>query len=107
MVTVDMCHIIRDTVASVGVLTGRSLPFTTTNTTIKTFRHALSLDEVSHPMCEIKSVCLILPFYSIGSSSCPTCTIAQLPPSSQPRKIQSTRLPLLDIQARNAIRSQS
>ena len=26
---------------------GRTLPFTTSNTTIKTFRHALSLDEVS------------------------------------------------------------
>ncbi|KZV71102.1 hypothetical protein PENSPDRAFT_418968 [Peniophora sp. CONT] len=34
-----------DTVASVGVLTRRSLPFVTTNTTIKTFRHALALDE--------------------------------------------------------------
>jgi len=34
-----------DTVASVGLLTSRTLPFTTTNTTIKTFRHALSLDE--------------------------------------------------------------
>ena len=36
----------RETVASVGVIMGRSLPFTTSNTTIKTFRHALSLDEV-------------------------------------------------------------
>ncbi|TCD70154.1 hypothetical protein EIP91_004624 [Steccherinum ochraceum] len=34
-----------DTVASVGVLMARNLPFTTANTTIKTFRHALSLDE--------------------------------------------------------------
>ncbi|KAI0712063.1 hypothetical protein C8Q76DRAFT_733337 [Earliella scabrosa] len=34
-----------ETVASVGVIMGRSLPFTTSNTTIKTFRHALSLDE--------------------------------------------------------------
>ncbi|KAF7792614.1 hypothetical protein EIP86_003711 [Pleurotus ostreatoroseus] len=34
-----------DTVASVGVLMGKTLPFTTSNTTIKTFRHALSLDE--------------------------------------------------------------
>ena len=37
----------RDTVASVGLLMARNLPFTTANTTIKTFRHALSLDEVS------------------------------------------------------------
>lgn len=35
----------RDTVASVGVIRSKTLPFTTANTTIKTFRHALSLDE--------------------------------------------------------------
>ncbi|THH01914.1 hypothetical protein EW026_g871 [Hermanssonia centrifuga] len=34
-----------ETVASVGVLMGKTLPFTTANTTIKTFRHALALDE--------------------------------------------------------------
>ncbi|KAJ6583965.1 hypothetical protein DFH09DRAFT_1433942 [Mycena vulgaris] len=34
-----------DTVASVGVIMGRSLPFTSSNTSIKTFRHAVSLDE--------------------------------------------------------------
>ncbi|KAH8104644.1 hypothetical protein BXZ70DRAFT_601721 [Cristinia sonorae] len=34
-----------DTVASVGVVMARNLPFTTSNTTIKTFRHAVSLDE--------------------------------------------------------------
>lgn len=37
----------RDTVASVGVIMGRTLPFTNSNSSIKTFRHALSLDEVS------------------------------------------------------------
>ena len=37
----------RDTVASVGMLMSKTLPFTTANTTIKTFRHALSLDEVN------------------------------------------------------------
>jgi uncharacterized protein (DUF2235 family) len=37
----------RDTVASVGVVMGRSLPFTDSNKAIKTFRHALALDEVS------------------------------------------------------------
>ena len=36
----------RDTVASVGLIRSKTLPFTTTNRTIKTFRHALSLDEV-------------------------------------------------------------
>ncbi|KAJ7160144.1 hypothetical protein C8R46DRAFT_1223641 [Mycena filopes] len=34
-----------DTVSSVGVFMGRTLPFTSVNTTIKTFRHAVSLDE--------------------------------------------------------------
>jgi uncharacterized protein (DUF2235 family) len=36
-----------DTVASVGVVAAKTLPFTNSNTSIKTFRHALSLDEVS------------------------------------------------------------
>ena len=36
----------RDTVASVGVIMGRSLPFVNTNTTIRVFRQALALDEV-------------------------------------------------------------
>ncbi|KAF8073979.1 hypothetical protein FPV67DRAFT_1739295 [Lyophyllum atratum] len=34
-----------DTVSSVGVIMGRTLPFTNSNKTIKTFRHALALDE--------------------------------------------------------------
>ncbi|KAJ2923950.1 hypothetical protein H1R20_g13152, partial [Candolleomyces eurysporus] len=34
-----------DTVASVGVIMKRTLPFTNSNTSIKTFRHALALDE--------------------------------------------------------------
>ncbi|KAH9891558.1 hypothetical protein C8Q73DRAFT_650292 [Cubamyces lactineus] len=34
-----------ETVSSVGVLMTRTLPFTTANTTVKTFRHALALDE--------------------------------------------------------------
>ncbi|KAJ7015961.1 hypothetical protein C8F04DRAFT_1021023 [Mycena alexandri] len=34
-----------DTVSSVGVFMGRTLPFTGVNATIKTFRHAVSLDE--------------------------------------------------------------
>ncbi|KAL0961461.1 hypothetical protein HGRIS_006406 [Hohenbuehelia grisea] len=34
-----------DTVSSVGVIMGKTLPFTNSNTAIKTFRHALALDE--------------------------------------------------------------
>lgn len=37
---------VRDTVASVGSLVSKTLPFVANNTTIKTFRHALALDEV-------------------------------------------------------------
>jgi uncharacterized protein (DUF2235 family) len=36
-----------DTVASVGVFREHTLPFTSSNRGIKTFRHALALDEVS------------------------------------------------------------
>ncbi|KAH8806595.1 hypothetical protein DL96DRAFT_1537019 [Flagelloscypha sp. PMI_526] len=34
-----------ETVASVGIISGMTLPFTNANTSIKTFRHALALDE--------------------------------------------------------------
>ncbi|THH11156.1 hypothetical protein EW145_g852 [Phellinidium pouzarii] len=34
-----------ETVASTGIIMSRDLPFTTNNTLVKTFRHALSLDE--------------------------------------------------------------
>lgn len=34
-----------DTVSSVGFLRGKELPFTKNNTSVKVFRHALSLDE--------------------------------------------------------------
>jgi hypothetical protein len=43
-VTIDFMGV-WDTVASVGVIMGRTLPFTNSNSSIKTFRHALSLDE--------------------------------------------------------------
>ena len=36
----------RDTVASVGLIYGRNLPFTAANSAVRVFRHALSLDEV-------------------------------------------------------------
>ena len=36
----------RDTVQSTGILHSRALPFTNSNTGIRTFRHAVSLDEV-------------------------------------------------------------
>jgi hypothetical protein len=38
--------VFRDTVQSTGVLRSRSLPLTDSNALIKTFRHALALDEV-------------------------------------------------------------
>jgi len=39
----------RDTVASVGLVIGRSLPFVDSNSAIRVFRQGLSLDEV----CEV------------------------------------------------------
>lgn len=43
-VTIDFMGV-WDTVASVGVIMSKTLPFTNSNNSIKTFRHALSLDE--------------------------------------------------------------
>jgi hypothetical protein len=47
--TLQSCY--RDTVSSVGVVMSRALPFTNSNSAIRMFRHALSLDEVSFPDC--------------------------------------------------------
>lgn len=65
----------RDTVASVGLLRAKTLPFTTANTTIKVFRHAVSLDEVYFPTlsCEKGSHCRPP---SIEPSSCRTSITA-------------------------------
>ncbi|KAF9783112.1 hypothetical protein BJ322DRAFT_136244 [Thelephora terrestris] len=43
-VTIDFLGV-WDTVASVGLIFGRSLPFTSANSAVRVFRHALSLDE--------------------------------------------------------------
>jgi uncharacterized protein (DUF2235 family) len=40
-----VCTLDRDTVESVGLLRSPELPFATSNTIVKTFRHALALDE--------------------------------------------------------------
>jgi hypothetical protein len=42
--TFDLTLTLRDTVNSVGIIP-RRLPFTTSNTIVRTFRHAVSLDE--------------------------------------------------------------
>jgi len=44
-------------VASVGLLTSRSLPFVTANSAIKVFRHALSLDEVCQILFSLVTNC--------------------------------------------------
>lgn len=43
-ITIDFLGV-WDTVASVGIIYGRSLPFTSANSAVRIFRHALSLDE--------------------------------------------------------------
>lgn len=47
VVYVWLMDVYRYTVDSVGIIWGRTLPFTTSNKAIKVFRHALALDEVS------------------------------------------------------------
>ena len=47
--TLELTISTRDTVQSTGILVSRKLPFTNSNTAIRTFRHALSLDEVRIP----------------------------------------------------------
>ena len=80
----------RDTVASVGLLYGRNLPFTTNNEAVRVFRHALSLDEVR--------VDLLLPLisgcstvcFSIVLDSSPICSIVKFPTNGLPRRIRRT-----------------
>lgn len=55
----------RDTVDSVGILWGRTLPFTAGNKAIRVFRHALALDEVSLTDYDASAVTYAL----IGSTS--------------------------------------
>ncbi len=74
----------RETVSSVGVIMGRTLPFVTGNTTIKTFRHALALDEVCASLYIATGV-IADRVDSTASSSCPTST-TETPRSSQPPK---------------------
>jgi hypothetical protein len=55
----------RDTVASVGVIAGRTLPFVDVNTTIRVFRQALSLDEVcTKALDSLSSLGAIRPYTS-------------------------------------------
>jgi len=73
----------RDTVASVGLIYGHSLPFTAVNSAVRVFRHALSFDEV--------------PSYSHGTSrlsdlgfSAPCAVPAKLvPPRGAKRNCQA------------------
>lgn len=58
-----------DTVASVGIVSMRSLPFVQTNTTIRTFRQALSLDEASSFRFQVRHVADRASCYSIVPSS--------------------------------------
>ena len=81
--------IYRDTVASVGLLYGRNLPFTTNNEGIRVFRHALSLDEVRIRRYRWYSENLI-PYLSTELDSSPTCSIAKVPTKSLRKRIRNT-----------------
>ncbi len=77
----------RETVSSVGVIMGRTLPFVTGNTTIKTFRHALALDEVCASLYITTDV-IADRVDSTASSSCPTSTTETPRSSRPPRRLQ-------------------
>ena len=68
-------HFLRDTVSSVGVFWGHHLPFTSSNTSIKCFRHALSLDEVRLLYGQPFSLC----FASLLISHCSISTFFLAP----------------------------
>lgn len=79
----------RDTISSVGFLTSKSLPFTSSNSAIKTFRHALALDEVSFPH-SISSVSIEMP-YSVVPCTVLTFTNA-LPKTMCPTPTSRTEM---------------
>ena len=77
MIFVSNCGCRRDTVASVGSLISKTLPFVANNVTIKTFRHALSLDEVRcQATLTLRHVDADIHRASIGPSSAPISTTA-------------------------------
>lgn len=73
-----------DTVVSVGVIASQSLPFTATNEGIKTFRHALALDEVGIPYPVLRETTTNAA-HSIAYDSCQTFTIALHPIPTEQR----------------------
>ena len=56
----------RDTVASVGLIRHKTLPFATSNDNIRVFRHALALDEVCLLLSQILDRSSSLQYYSVG-----------------------------------------
>ena len=74
-VTVEFLGVF-DTVASVGVVLKKNLPFTTANSAVKTFRHALSLDEVSRlPYAKNPALDAYITVISAAQSSNQICII--------------------------------
>jgi uncharacterized protein (DUF2235 family) len=82
----------RETVSSVGVIWDKTLPFTTANTTVKTFRQALALDEVriiyhmTRIMSDIRVRCP-------ASSQIPSFALPATIPQPRPRSTSSLLLP--------------
>ncbi|KAE9403227.1 hypothetical protein BT96DRAFT_854948 [Gymnopus androsaceus JB14] len=76
-----------ETVASVGVLATKTLPFTSDNTSIKTFRQALSLDE---HRCRFKPNL----FHRIPSDASGTAPAASASPKASDPESQITPLPM-------------
>jgi len=72
--------ILRDTVQSTGVLMSRSLPFTDANTLVKTFRHALALDEVYLAHCPHRFVLTLIDSTALNSGQTSIIVLAQTNP---------------------------
>jgi uncharacterized protein (DUF2235 family) len=82
----------RETVSSVGVIWDKTLPFTTANTTVKTFRQALALDEVraNYHMTRIESDIRI---YCPAPSQIPSFALPATISQPRPRSTSSLLFP--------------
>ena len=87
------CNFRRDTVASVGSVISKTLPFVANNVTIKTFRHALSLDEVRRPVAfRLRCIEIDTRRRSIVPSSAPISTTAPVLQTSARTSMRGSRM---------------
>jgi uncharacterized protein (DUF2235 family) len=97
--------IFRDTVASVGIVS-RKLPFTTSNTIVRTFRHAVSLDErrakfKANLWNRPNSVEQTLGFHNVENMAPNVLTPDPFPDTPSPTN--KTRNPIIDEHAKQSV----